>query len=864
MKPRRVRIGSSVALGSPEQDEAGVNSDRSSGWRLRQTFSGFLLVGALAYLGAAVALHRLVDAQDLARWLEPRVGAALNRRVTLESASLSVFPLPALDAHDVRVDNLPGFDGPPLAQVERVRLKVALLPLLTGTVRVRRVDLRRPVLHLAVDSSGESNYGDLVPASHDVAPESPEPPFAVEVQSVTMSGGRVTVVHEPRRESLLLSGLVGETRLRRDEGGAWDLTVTARTDSLILHTRVLGERAYRAAGPSVRIAAVSDSAVERIRVEEGEVTVAGATVVVTGQIDSLRSTSRWVDAHVSGDSIPAGDVVAALPETLRRRLPAEAQGSISLDLTVQGIIDPRHGPRIAGKVTLDGVGLTRGEAALVRGLSGELMLGDGAADVASLHGTFLGGPLSIEGSRSGEDPKLALHVEMHPSLGDLQGLEMMPAGFELTGDADADVTFSGGVDAGGEARLDGRVAVVGVRAQHPKLGESVYVPRAELRLQATQGRWTGVTVLLGEDPVSTSGTVQGLLSWMTGAAESLPEVHAEVRAPRLRLDRILPLQDGARRRTYAQLAFAHAGGRQLDGAVPAELAGARGLSRPGALPVRGQVEVQLDTLEYGSYHLERVRARAELARDSLSLTSVELIAWGGRVTGALMLGLGHDIEEPFRLRLATEGVEGPALLSSLTTLGPAVQGDMYLDLELSGTTDTLLLPSAASLAGRGRLAVREGRLGPNRLTGSVADFLERDEWEELAFSALITPFEVRDQAFHLRDSRIESSLGRLRGSGSIALGGQVDLALSVTIPAGELDMVSLRRTGISASVVSRLQQAGSPIELGLHLGGSVARPVLEPDGRIASTDLTSRSEPGPTRAGGATPSQQPPRSPAPR
>lgn len=842
MKPRRVRIGASApGKGHDEGQKRPAGQGSRPRWALG-LLGGLLVATGAAYLGAAAVLHAVVDTDELARWLEPKAGAALNRHVTVEGASLSVFPLPALNAEGVEVGNLPGFDGPPLAHVRRLRLKVALLPLLTGTVRVGRVALQDPVLHLAVDAEGRSNYGDLVPASQDVPENAPEAPFEVEVREVTVSGARVTVLREPSRESLVLFGLAGKTRVRPQREGGWNLAASVRTDSLLLRRPSLGDRTYRATQSSVRLEAASDSALQRLWVNRGEVAVAGAKVNVSGQIDSLRSARRWVDIHLAADTIPLGDVVAALSDTLRSRLPSEARGNIALDLTLRGAVDGDQRPRLQGKVTLDRVGLGEGAVSLVQDLSGELVMEEGGADSASFRGTLLGGPFVVEVPAGGGEAPKRLRVEAHPVLGQLQQLGMMAPGAGFSGNADVDVTVTGALGAPEEMRLEGHLTASGIRAELPELGESVYVPRVDLRLQGNEGQWADVTVLLGEDPLSTTGRITGLSSLLAGSRDELPVVRAEVRAPRLRLDRILPPGGGAEGPTYARIAFARLGGRSPGGVSPDEMARARGLTRPRSLPLEGVVDVRLDTLHYGLHHLEHVTGRVELGRESLAVTGVQMRAWGGTVSGALTLALGPDLQEPFTLVLEASGVQGPAFMSSLTPFGELVQGRLYVALDLSGATDTLLLPAPGALTGDGRVVVHGGSLEANPVTGSLSGFLEREAWGSPAFRSWFATFDVGDGAFDLRESELDSPLGRLRATGAIGLDGQVDLELGVSIPAEELASVSLRRTGIAASVVSRLVQAGSPVQLGLHLRGSLDRPVLEPDGGVAAVEVTARRE----------------------
>jgi AsmA protein len=61
----------------------------------------------------------------------------------------------------VSLSNAPGFGDQPFAQVEKLDLKVAVLPLLSKRVEVDTVVLKGLGLHLARDAQGRSNWADL-------------------------------------------------------------------------------------------------------------------------------------------------------------------------------------------------------------------------------------------------------------------------------------------------------------------------------------------------------------------------------------------------------------------------------------------------------------------------------------------------------------------------------------------------------------------------------------------------------------------------------------------------------------------------------------------------------------------------------
>lgn len=123
-----------------------------------------LVLGALA-LAAVVLLFDPNDHRDrLAALVRDQTGRELRLQGPLE---LSLFPWLAVEARDAQLGNAPGFDDRPMLQVERVSAQLRLLPLLSGKIRVGRVELNGLEIHLARDVQGHTNWQDFTALGHD-------------------------------------------------------------------------------------------------------------------------------------------------------------------------------------------------------------------------------------------------------------------------------------------------------------------------------------------------------------------------------------------------------------------------------------------------------------------------------------------------------------------------------------------------------------------------------------------------------------------------------------------------------------------------------------------------------------------------
>lgn len=127
----------------------------------------YIVFGIVAILVvASVSFYLLFDPNDFRDRISGEVETATGRELVIEGdLELSLFPWLAIEIGPTRLGNAPGFGSEPFASFDTARLSVRLLPLLLRreiTVGVAELDGMQ--LNLAVDSSGRSNWEDLLQA----------------------------------------------------------------------------------------------------------------------------------------------------------------------------------------------------------------------------------------------------------------------------------------------------------------------------------------------------------------------------------------------------------------------------------------------------------------------------------------------------------------------------------------------------------------------------------------------------------------------------------------------------------------------------------------------------------------------------
>ncbi|HET9948685.1 MAG TPA: AsmA family protein, partial [Longimicrobiales bacterium] len=594
-----------------------------------------VLVGA--YATVAVALHALVSPGEVEDWLAPRLSAALGREVSVGGGRISVVPRPSVRLSDVRVANLPAFEGPPILHVEEMRLELAWLALLTGDLRVRSVRLDEPRLYLAIDDRGVSNFGDLVPegearsdgsapsprdgsvsALHGLAARSAEigramaVPVEIIPERVVVADGNVTWYDGPGARSWATTGTDARITWTREPTGGWSARAELRADSVAVRAPAWSDAIVWSAGPSARLDLRGDPRGGRVEVEGGFLALGADTLHAGGELVGLTQGSPSWELRLDNAALPGALLEAAFPPRLRERLAPRAAGSLDVALRIRGAAGAP--PALEGAVRLAGGRLDLAEAALLEGTTGVLRLTRDSLVLDSVAGSLGGAPFALAARLERGSGGLELRASARPDLGALGALPLLPEGAQLSGSAELELAASrppapegaaAGAPEAAPVAVDGALAVHDLQALLPDVALPLRVPAAELALADGRATWNGVTVLLGADSLRTSGTLVapegGVGAWLRG--EALPEIDADLTGARLDLGALPPL-------------------------------------RPASLPARGTLAVRLDTLARGVHALTSVFARVLLSDSMLSVPEAAFQAWGGSAEATLSLRTG--------------------------------------------------------------------------------------------------------------------------------------------------------------------------------------------------------------------------------
>lgn len=169
----------------------------------------------LAYLGGAVvallaalfAVPAMIDWNGYRGIFEEEATRVLGRDVRLGgNVNLRLLPAPYVSFEKMRISDPDSQTGEPLFRAESFTMWLALSPLVQGVLQANQVELKNPILKLAVGEDGSGNWSKL-----KLTPGAlPFVPADVTLSSVKLSNGEIGLIGPKGNELAKLEAVNGE------------------------------------------------------------------------------------------------------------------------------------------------------------------------------------------------------------------------------------------------------------------------------------------------------------------------------------------------------------------------------------------------------------------------------------------------------------------------------------------------------------------------------------------------------------------------------------------------------------------------------------------------------------------------------
>lgn len=791
--------------------------------KLRRILLVVALVLVVLLVGLFVGVRFFFPVEKAKDFALGKAREALGRDVTIEEVSLSFRGGIGLRLDGLVVANPAGFGGDPLLTTDDVDLKVALWPLIRGSVRGERLVINGPHVVAVKKADGSDNF-TFEPAQTAApvgATETGTPTESVDIaiDRIEIRDGRVTYRDEALGQGLHIEGLRLDSKLVNENLDVLRVTGSLATDTL----RVQAASPLPVLSPRAEFDLAYDQAAR------------------TGTLNSLTLEAAGIPLQASGSFAGQGDQLTA-----RAKITAEAiDADQLLALAPPEALAPLEGTRIAGRLALDcdvdfaaarAVPLTYEGKAVITEVVVRPPDAPTELKVARAEATFVPDHLELKilEASAGQDPltgQVTVDDFLHPSVnGRLQGgIDLALAQpyldpelqAELTGRAEFDARFSGPVEDPDALQVDGTADLKNMTLSAATLPEPIRQLDGRLEFDRTRVVVKNLTARTASSDISLQGTITDPLPYflppeLQDRSKPIPQPKVTFAASshRLDIDRLFPPAS--------------------PGAAPAGT-GAAAAGRPLAeFPdVAGTGTVAVDTLIYSKVPLTRLTANIELKDHTITCRDAQAHVYTGTVSGDAKIDL-NDLAKPgYSGDYSAQQIEVDDFLQRFTRFGGLFYGKFDLTGDFAATG---LLPQdiQGSLSLDSLADLKQGRVVTSGFAfdamSGLASKMGQTLEQEQGLKNLTTAIRVESGRVIL--DGLKAGLGTL---GDVTLSGSYGFAGDLQF-GGSLLLTKDRTTKLlqSEGLVGKMAQllgAGQTDRLALPLtvGGTLTKPSLKVD-----------------------------------
>ncbi len=210
----------------------------------------FALAGIVILLVIAVLVG--LSVMDLRPRLVAAVHDATGRQLHIDGdLYVALFPTLRLSASGVRLSNAQGAATPEMVSVGSLALEASWWPLLRGRLAIGSLELRRPVVHLEVDSAGRANWA-LRPAGETLAGAVHEPTSGgMEIGAIKIEDGSISYHDGQTGRTVEAKDIALTSAIATPEGPlSMQGRMTLNAETVTLNVAVDSPAALRASRPA--------------------------------------------------------------------------------------------------------------------------------------------------------------------------------------------------------------------------------------------------------------------------------------------------------------------------------------------------------------------------------------------------------------------------------------------------------------------------------------------------------------------------------------------------------------------------------------------------------------------------------------
>lgn len=509
------------------------------------------LVGLFAYIKVQY------PAEKIKALVLEEVSKAFDRDISLEDASVSIFPL-GFNLKNFEINQPKGssFKAQKFVVIPEATLSVDLLSILQGVIKVNEVAVDNLQLHYEIRRNGNTSLDGLVSDNTPKTKTNQDTvlPFDVNLKSLDLNNFSIDYYDHLNGQSFSMADLNLETQLFVSK----DLGELSLGGALKVNQIQFSDKNSGIKKGSIKLgvdyAFSGDLKNGSITIEKLDAQLQKISVSVKGNLTSLKSKSPQVDVAIVTNEIKLDQLLKEIPQGIHSEIEAlSAQGTAKVNLQVKGYVKEGVLPPLVGSVELNGIGIAHQSVpAKLTNLNGTLLLTQTSVEIKKISLLFAQQPVKVDGLVEGlPNNPLIKHFTTDAKL-DLASIQTLgekiiswPKGLDLKGMIQASVKASGkvNIDNPASTKVEGLVSLNQVQIVSELLKEKLKI-NGSVQLNSSLIK-PKLKVKAGREDVSVDLSVKDPLAFVFPNMKSNKKTFIEfaINSNRLNLDNLLKDSD---------------------------------------------------------------------------------------------------------------------------------------------------------------------------------------------------------------------------------------------------------------------------------------------------------------------------------
>jgi len=778
-------------------------------------------IPVILIIGAVIALKAYFTHDRLRDLVVPRIEDATHRSVALNDISLSIFPSLGVDIDGFSLSNRKGegFSTSPFLSLDRMSVRVNLVPILKGNVEVTRVVLDQPRLLIETNRKGETNYADMTqtPGSAPASSTSSSSMAGFLLSNFQIVNGSVDYIDYKGNSAMRVRGLdntmslTGSTDGLMIEGKASvaDFSYGTVTTPLVSGLRLaLDHRIQYSLSRDV------------VTVEKGDMTVQDMPLSLAGTVSDVRKSAMVLNLTVNSGKLNITELLSLVPkEYMKKAEGVKGIGTAQVALGITGTLSDSVQPEVSGKITSTNASIQYPK--LPKPITNINIVAEFTRakarqefKVEKFSATLGENPISATMDVVNfENPAMTLALNGSLNLAEVGQYYPLEAGTELAGRMSANVNVAGKVKEPTAMKASGTMEFQGVSIKTPSSANPVRDLAGVVTFNNQQIEAKKLSMNLGKSDLTLAFGLRNYLSMMsTDKSAPRPTATLSLNSTHLYTADVMgsekPPQQGAPKDTA----------RRAQSGVP--------------LPdVDMNITAAIGTLTMEKFEFTNVRGAMRIADGVITMQNFSLNGFGGSAVSKGTLNLKDPKHPLFDLGLDINGVDAHALLPHFTSFGERLSGKMTMNTTMKGgLNDTLgLIPN--TLNGQGRVQMVDGQMTGVKVNQTIASLLKLPDLETIKFKDWANSFTIADGRILIKDLKIHALDADYTVNGSQGLDGSLDYSMTMLVSQATSGKVNI--PGFAGQAADLFKDESGRLKLDFAVGGTTDDPKVSLDTKSA-------------------------------